>query len=31
MLKPLPEIPDELHELMAEFGPKWMVDRASKI
>ena len=31
MLKPLPEIPTELRELMAEFGPQWSVDRTQKI
>ena len=31
MLKPLPKIPTQLHELMAEFGPQWPVDRTEKI
>lgn len=31
MLKPLPEIPTELHELMAEFGPAWSINRSKKI
>jgi acetyl esterase len=31
MLKPLPEIPTELRELMAQFGPQWLVDRTQKI
>lgn len=25
MLKPLPAIPNELYELMAEFGPEWEI------
>lgn len=31
MLRPLPEIPTELRELMAEFGPQWTIDRPKKI
>jgi acetyl esterase len=31
MLKPLPEIPTELRELMAEFGPQWSIDRTKNI
>jgi acetyl esterase/lipase len=31
MLKPLPKIPTELRELMAEFGPQWSIDRTQKI
>lgn len=31
MLKPLPEIPTELRDLMAEFGPQWSIDRLQKI
>ena len=31
MLKPLPAIPAELRQLMAEFGPQWSTDRTKKI
>jgi acetyl esterase len=31
MLKPLPEIPDDLRALMAEYGPQWTIDRPQKI
>ena len=31
MLKPLPKIPTELRELMAQLGPQWSIDRPKNI